>query len=229
MKRTTTVLDTLFPKNVATAASTPTICRSNIHEDEWEIVANAVPKRQAEFCGGRMCAHQALQRLGVSAEVILQNKDRSPRWPDKVTGSISHTRGYCAAAVANRNDIEGIGLDVEQDTPLDEELFELVCSAGERRWLSSHPPGDGGRYAKILFSVKEAAFKCQFPITREFIEYSQAEITLDVNRLSFCVAVPQASAKASLVCSNIRGRFRVQSGFIFSGATIVPPVSGNVW
>ncbi|WP_462325893.1 4'-phosphopantetheinyl transferase superfamily protein [Desulfoplanes sp.] len=124
--------------------------------------------------------------------------------------------------MANRNEIEGIGLDVELDTPLDEELFELVCSARERRWLSSYAPGDDGRYAKILFSVKEAAFKCQFPITREFIEYSKAEITLNFDRLSFCVAVPRASPEASRICSNIHGRFQVESGFIFSGATILP-------
>ena len=170
-------MDLLFPDCVATAESCPGICKSRLHEDEWNIVATAVPKRQAEFCGGRMCAHEALRRLGIAeSSAILQNNDRSPRWPDNVTGSISHTRGYCAAVVANRHEVEGIGLDVELDTPLEEELFGLVCSAGERRWLASYPPGERGRYAKILFSVKEAAFKCQFPLTREFIEYSQAVI-----------------------------------------------------
>jgi 4'-phosphopantetheinyl transferase EntD len=167
--------------------------QSSLHEDEWEIVATAVPKRQAEFCGGRMCARQALERLGVAAGAILQNEDRSPRWPDTVTGSISHTQGCCAAAVAKTDEIAGLGLDVELDAPLEEQLHDLVCSVQERRWLASCTPGKRGLYAKILFSVKEAAFKCQFPLTREFIEYSQAEIVLDFDTLSFCVAVPHAS------------------------------------
>jgi 4'-phosphopantetheinyl transferase EntD len=213
--------DLLFPNCVATVEASPCISRSRLHEDEWKIVATAVPKRQAEFCGGRMCAHQALEKLGIAGGAILQNSDRSPRWPANVTGSISHTEGYCAAAVARRDELEGIGLDVELASPLEETLHSLVCTAQERRWLSAYPLGERNTYAKILFSVKEAAFKCQFPLTRQFIEYCQAEIVLDFEQLSFRVAVPHKRPEVSLVCAKIRGRFEVRNGFIFSGATIV--------
>ncbi|MBI9111964.1 4'-phosphopantetheinyl transferase [Maridesulfovibrio ferrireducens] len=214
-------LDLLFPNFVVTAESSPHICRSSLHEDEWKIVADSVPERQAEFCGGRVCAHQALKQLGVVDSAILQNKDRSPRWPDNVTGSISHTQGYCAAAVAKMDDIEGVGLDVELYSPLDWKLSELICSPQELVWLSSYSLSERGKLAKILFSVKEAAFKCQFPITLEFIDYAQAEITLDFNELSFCVAVNHESPEVSLVCSKIHGRYEVKNGFIISGATIL--------
>ncbi|SDL53372.1 4'-phosphopantetheinyl transferase EntD (siderophore biosynthesis) [Maridesulfovibrio ferrireducens] len=214
-------LDILFPDSVVTAESLPHISRSSLHEDEWEIVADSVPERQAEFCGGRVCAHQALKQLGMADSAILQNKDRSPRWPDNVTGSISHTQGYCAAAVAKKDDIEGVGLDVELDSPLDWKLSELICSPQELIWLSSYPLSERSKLAKIFFSTKEAAFKCQFPITQEFIDYAQAEITLDFNELSFNVIVTHKSPEVSLVCSKIHGRYEVKNGFILSGATIL--------
>jgi 4'-phosphopantetheinyl transferase EntD len=214
-------LDLLFPDSVVTAESLPNICRNRLHKDEWEIVAESVPERQAEFCGGRVCAHQALKQLGVDGGTILQNQDRSPRWPDNVVGSISHTEGCCAAAVAKTHEVTGVGLDVELDSPLDWKLSELICSPHELIWLSYYSPSERNRLAKIIFSAKEAAFKCQFPITQEFIEYGQAEITLDFNKLSFSVAVTHESPKVSLVCSKIYGRYEVKYGFIFSGATIL--------
>jgi len=192
-----------------------------LHEDEWEIVAGAVPQRQAEFCGGRFCAHQALKQLGVAESAILQDYDRSPRWPDNVVGSISHTTEYCASAVANAHEARGIGLDVELDSPLDWNLSELICSTHERIWLSSYSPDERTKLAKILFSAKEAAFKCQYPITYEFIDYSQAEITLDLDDLSFSVAVTNQSAETSHICSQIRGRYEVKNGLILSGATLL--------
>ncbi|WP_319777247.1 4'-phosphopantetheinyl transferase superfamily protein [Maridesulfovibrio sp.] len=208
----------LFPDVVATAETTPHIV--NMYEQEWAIVAGAIDERKAEFCGGRICAHQALKKLGVLQGQILQNKDRSPLWPENVVGSISHTKGYCAAAVACARELKGIGLDLEIDSPLDWKLSGLVCSTNELARLKAYPPNERCKLAKIIFSVKEAAFKCQFPSTKEFIDYNQAEISLDVGKGSFRVEVMGKSLSTAEICSKIRGRYELADGYIISGAVL---------
>ena len=54
-------------------------------------VAKAVEKRRKEFSTGRQFSMLAQRVLGLPPAFVEHAEDRSPRWPDGVLGSISHT------------------------------------------------------------------------------------------------------------------------------------------
>src|SRR5438067_555135 len=76
-------------------------------------LASAVHKRRVEFAAGRWCAREALRvcAADLAESVIEIGAQREPCWPAGVVGSIAHTNGYAAAAVARSADVIGLGID----------------------------------------------------------------------------------------------------------------------
>jgi 4'-phosphopantetheinyl transferase EntD len=69
------------------------------------------------------------------------------------------------AVAARAQHVRSLGLDVEPDAPLDPELWDEVCAPAEAAWLAAQAPARRGRLAKLVFSAKECAYKCQYPLT----------------------------------------------------------------
>jgi 4'-phosphopantetheinyl transferase EntD len=154
--------------------------------EELLCIASAVPRRQAEFATARVCARAALSRLGIQPAPLVPGRDRSPRWPTGVVGSISHADGLCAVAVARGSDVESIGIDVETSSPLEAELERVICTPNELRWLDAHDAHpQRGRWAKLLFSAKESLYKCQYPISRQMLDFADVELSLDTAAMTF--------------------------------------------
>jgi enterobactin synthetase component D len=152
-----------------------------------QALRHATHKRQREFLAGRWCSEQALQRLGAGSTHVAMAEDRAPIWPDGVVGSITHTDDFAAAAVAWAADIAGLGIDSEQiiDPAAARDIAE-ICMVDEATLFK---PADGRSFCEFctfVFSAKEAVFKCLFPLTRKFLEFSDVRITsLDWNRKYF--------------------------------------------
>src|SRR5688572_29915305 len=106
--------------------------KSELFREEQQLVENAVPKRQNELAVGRVLARRLLERLGFATGPLLARPDRVPRWPPGAVGSISHTNGLCVCVVARASDAIAIGVDVEEDSPLDKKLWPLILRARER-------------------------------------------------------------------------------------------------
>jgi hypothetical protein len=69
---------------------------------DWDFIAplrNSVPKRQAEFVAGRICAREALTGWGHDNVVVGIGAHREPIWPQGLLGSITHCADYAAAVV----------------------------------------------------------------------------------------------------------------------------------
>ncbi|MBW2215556.1 MAG: 4'-phosphopantetheinyl transferase superfamily protein [Deltaproteobacteria bacterium] len=78
--------------------------------------------------------------------------------------------------MARVEDVRSIGIDLEPATPLKESLWRRVCTPKEREWLHELPaPGLTG---KILFSAKESVYKCQYPITTNFLGFHAVEVEI---------------------------------------------------
>ncbi|MGR3504381.1 MAG: 4'-phosphopantetheinyl transferase family protein [Paracoccaceae bacterium] len=168
----------LFGAGVAVAVLPVTGAHPPLLPTEEVAMRRAVPSRRAEFTAGRAAARLALQRLGLPPAAIPSAPDRSPVWPAGVTGSISHAAGLCAA-VLSRDLAATLGLDIEEATPLDEDLWPLVLTPSELQALDDHAPAQRGRIAKRIFSIKEAAYKAQFPLTGAVIGFQALEVTPD--------------------------------------------------
>src|SRR5262249_9679357 len=170
----------LLPPAAAAAESAgdPPDAGPGLFPAEEAVMRTAGPRRRAEFAARRGWAGEARAGLGVPAAPILPGPAGEPRWPEGVTGSITHCAGYRACAVARTTDVAAIGIDAEPDAALPAGLIEKVATGPERAWIRRHadavtgagptvagPTGPGLTGAgptavcwdRLLFSAKEAA------------------------------------------------------------------------
>jgi len=180
-----TALETVLPSTVVTAVANNTDCSKRLFPEERAAITGA--KRRREYASVRVCAREAMDEIGVAPTAILNAADRSPVWPNGVVGSLTHNDDYCAAAVARKGQIVSVGIDLEQDAVLTEELWDSVCTVSELAWLHRHPVDLRGRLAKILFSAKESFFKCWYPVHHRFLEFQDVALSVDMQAGVFSV------------------------------------------
>lgn len=161
-----------LPEGVVWAVSEPVADLSELFPEERASIARAVPKRQAEFAGGRRAARAALRQLGFPAQAIPKAADRAPIWPEGAVASITHTGGLCLAMAARADAWQGLGVDLELDRPMRAELIPTIASVTELARLSPMPFSKAG--ARI-FSAKEAAYKAQYPLTGALFGFEAME------------------------------------------------------
>ncbi len=166
----------LFPAGVIAAEVTVPASCELLTPSELQSIAHCADKRIQDFTAGRASARRALLELGIRDFSLLSDRDRAPLWPASIVGSITHTYGYGAAAVARRSDIGGIGLDCEVIASVDEELWSRICTPVESRRLAQLPAADRGRQAALIFAAKEAFYKFQFPLTRQWVGFEDVVI-----------------------------------------------------
>lgn len=150
-----------------------------LYPEEERAVAKAVLSRRRQFTAGRCLARQAWQRLGQAPVALLSDEQRVPIWPAGIVGTITHTEIWCAAAVARRGDVAGLGADVEPATPLELSLWHRICRPEERSFLDAQPAPLAGLLAKGLFSAKESIYKALYPRVRVFLDFQGMHIALE--------------------------------------------------
>ena len=221
------VLDTgralrrLFDVPVVTRYAAPRLDDEGLFPEELAYVAQAVPKRRAEFATVRRCAREALAELGVSPVPFVPQELGAPRWPQGVIGTMSHGMDVCAAVVGRTLPARSIGLDIESSSPFDATLETSVCTFNERRSCARFGV-DRLALVKLLFSAKEAFYKCQFPLTGRILDFLDVELELDVEEASFRVVGVADSEVPESIWQQMVGRFAYGDGRVFSGVTCRP-------
>jgi 4'-phosphopantetheinyl transferase EntD len=147
--------------------------------EELASVSKAVESRRQQFTAGRVLARRAWAELGLPATALLSDEQRVPRWPSGIVGTITHTHGWCAAAVAPANEISALGADVEAATPLELGLWERICRPEERHWLDRQT--QAGVLAKAVFSAKESIYKALYPNARRFLDFQAMRLELQLD------------------------------------------------
>jgi enterobactin synthetase component D / holo-[acyl-carrier protein] synthase len=196
--------------------------------EEQVLVARAVAKRRREFTTGRNCARSALSGLGVPPVPILAGERGMPLWPPGIVGSITHCAGYRAAAVARAGDVAAIGLDAEPNDALPQGVLDAIAVAGEcarLRRLAAGPPGIC--WDRLLFSAKESVYKAWFPLTRRWLGFRDADVTIDERgTFSARLLVPPGSVTGSQL-AGFAGRWLVREGLILTAVAVHPQVPGH--
>jgi 4'-phosphopantetheinyl transferase EntD len=172
------MFDGLLPSDVITEHGDPSEPAPELLPEEALIIAGAAEKRRNEFARGRACARAALSQLGIEGFALLSGSEREPLWPRGVVGSVTHTEGLCAVAVAAANRYPALGIDVERALPLMPKLVERVCRPEEMQQLSTLNGLPSLVAARLIFSAKEAAYKCQFAITRKYLGFQDLGVEL---------------------------------------------------
>ena len=192
----------------------------DLQGDEVQSVARAVPKRRREFAIGRACARQAMVALGHDSLPLPPGPDRMPLWPHDLVGSITHTDAWAAAAVARRNDgFAAVGIDLEPASELEVDLWAAICSPAEQEQLSGIAGMTPGLAAHVLFGMKEAAFKCQFPLSRAMLEFADFAIDIDARTRTFSATFCRDVAPFH-AGHRLAGRFAITGGHIASAVVL---------
>lgn len=214
------MLEGLLPYDVITECGDPSQPVADLLPEEAALVVGAADQRRREFARGRACARAALSRLGIHDFALLVGPQREPLWPEGVVGSVTHTRGLCAVAVATSSRYPGLGIDVEPALPVTPALAERICRSDEREQLWSVPGVAPLIAARLLFSAKEAAYKCQFRLTRKYLGFHELGIALDPCGLFAvswrCASQPWPSEY------QFRGRWRLQGEFLLTAVWLEP-------
>jgi enterobactin synthetase component D len=130
------------------------------------------------FAAGRECAWRAMnQVMGEQSEHLLpRGPAGEPEWPPGLTGSITHTGDFVAAAAALSTTVRGIGLDAEHIAS--PERAAGVASSVMRPDERSLAETSVSLPVKItlLFSIKEAVFKCLYPLVRKRFYYPAVRV-----------------------------------------------------
>jgi 4'-phosphopantetheinyl transferase EntD len=144
--------------------------------EERQYHRGAVQNRVQEFAAGRACAHRLLAEFGLVDFPVKVSEDRQPVWPDTLVGSITHTLGFCAAVLAKKESLSAIGIDSEIAAGVRAELWRGICTASETAWLRALPQAEQTPAATLIFSAKEAFYKCQYPLVRERLNFHDADV-----------------------------------------------------
>nr|WP_202555929.1 4'-phosphopantetheinyl transferase superfamily protein [Streptomyces sp. SID4950] len=150
-----------------------------LYPEEAAVVARAVEKRRREFALVRSCARRAMEKLGVPPVPLLPGERGAPGWPPGLAGSMTHCAGYCAAALVRTTDLASVGIDAEPNGPLPdgvEETVALPAEAARLRALAERVPEV--HWDRLLFSAKESVYKAWFPLTRLWLDFSEADIEI---------------------------------------------------
>lgn len=176
-----------------------------------EAVPKATPARLREFAAGRSAARAAMQALGHPPSAVPMQADRSPSWPEAVTGSISHCDGACLALLGWRRDWAGIGLDLEPATPLEAALWPEILGQAEQSAVMALPKAERGLAALQIFMAKEAVYKAQYPISGQLFGFDGLNIVLQKGGF---VARFTAGVSPFVAGQMMTGRFVMAQGLI---------------
>jgi 4'-phosphopantetheinyl transferase EntD len=222
----------LFPSGVVAAELRAPGDASLLWPEEAASVANAVPKRIQEFAAGRLCARRALAEFGVTSFPVRVAHDRLPLWPEWLVGSITHTSGLCAAVVAERTREMALGVDSEVVGAAKAELWTTICAPAEMAWLDTLPRADQAAAATLIFSAKEAFYKCQYPLVGEWLNFHDlciAPLAWGESQGTFAVHATRPIAFFNRLAATaravpaVRCSYLFHNGFVSAGVCLAAP------
>lgn len=199
-----------------------------LDEAEQQLVSRAVDSRKSDFGDARWCAHELLRSAGKDAPILRADKGM-PLFPAGIVGTLSHTKGLRCAMVGDVNDWQSVGLDVEKAEPLSGGVFHSVTSTTER-WALSRLAGSArceNLLGTVLFSAKESVYKSWFPLTGRFLDFDEAELSLDIDSGELGGLAVGGRWRARLLASEspvseITGSWVMKDGFVATACGVPP-------
>jgi 4'-phosphopantetheinyl transferase EntD len=220
------ILKALLPAQAIAVETNSIIPVECLLPGEVDYISRAVPKRINEFTAGRSCARVALAGLGIPEFALHLGMHREPVWPPSITGSITHTGGYCGVAAAKKTHIQSLGIDVGRRDALRRDLWDQIITPSEYGYLANLPAPSANDMASLIFSAKEAFYKCQYQLTKQWVDFSS--VTVRIEASSFSIEPCRALKLETLVPPPWEGRFALVSDFIFTGIGLLPRARMNV-
>ena len=191
-----------------------------LYPEERVSLHHAVARRRHEFGSGRVCARNAMARLGIKDSPLPRSPEGLPVWPAGIVGVISHSTTWCGAAVGRQEDIRGIGLDIETIDRVSMRIAKKVLTPAEYAWITTCSQEAQMRLA-LLFSAKETLFKCVSPVYgKRFGFYDMAITQVTQEEQSFEVKLDHTLSASLPHCITLTGRYCIHEGDVFTGMVL---------
>jgi 4'-phosphopantetheinyl transferase EntD len=146
----------------------------NLLPSEAAAFTKSVAKVRRQSGAARMVARDLLQKFGVHPCAIPKSSSGAPMWPSGIVGSLAHDEMIAVAAIGRETEGFSIGIDIEVEEPLPDELSVLIATGDERRRYSPQI-----LKRKLLFVLKEAVYKASFPLDGRLLDFQDVEVDLD--------------------------------------------------
>lgn len=212
------MIEQLLPPEVQCAEAFGDLPDAFLLPEEVALIQRAVEKRRTEFATARHLARQALGKLGHEPVPLLRGERGAPLWPAGVVGSITHCTGYRAAAAVATARWQSVGIDAEPNAPLPDGVLSAVSLPAERDVLTRLAGEDQSvAWDRLLFSAKESVYKTWFPITRAWLGFEDAEITINPKDGNFtAVILPSGRTRVSSGAAprSFTGRWSAEEGLV---------------
>ena len=212
-------LQRLFPAGVVVGVATEADeDDSLLHPAELELTRTMIPARKREFAAGRNAARRALARLGFhDATLPRRPSGHDVLWPEGSAGSISHTRGLRAVACVRSSKFISVGIDVEEAGPLGDEIIDAICRREELEALAHLPAPLPSDWPRLVFAMKEAAYKALFPVTRRVLTFHDVRVDVNPSLRSY-----RAEVLAQVLPEvQVAGRFSWDENHVAAGAVLL--------
>jgi len=220
------MMEELLPLNVACDECWDDDLTASLLPGEAAQLGLAIESRTLEFTTARSCARRALGKLGRLPAPILRGPNREPLWPLGVVGSITHCKGFRAAAVALQADFWALGIDAENHDRLPAEVVDHVLLKPEIAWLAKAPQGI--HWDRVVFSAKECVYKAWFPLTHRWLGFEDVQVDFGPAEGTFHARLlVDSTAIDGRVVTEFAGRFMVRNGLILTAAAVPAQLSSG--
>ena len=171
-------------------------------------------------CNGPPLRPRGPRQARARARPIRSGPKREPQWPAGLVGSITHTTGFRAAAVAPRSVVASLGIDTEQNEPLPDGVEELITVPGEPEMLAALARAfPAVHWGRLLFSAKESIYKAWYPLTGRWLGFGMPPYDRPGGHVRGGAADRRRRRDGERPLTQLRGRFLLARGLV---ATAVP-------
>ncbi|MER7109344.1 4'-phosphopantetheinyl transferase family protein [Streptomyces sp. NPDC000229] len=217
------MLTTILPSYVAAAESFTDLPGARLLPEERAPAAAMSEERRGEFATVRQCARRAGRRLGLPPFPLPPGRAGAPRWPHGVVGSLTHCRGYRAAAVARSTRARAVGIDAEPHGPLPDGMLRRIALPEERaRHDTLRAQDPGVCWDRLLFCAKEAVYKVWSPLAGEWLGFHEASIRLEASPPSFTARLlrPVPDRAAGALPPVLHGRWTADRDLLLAAVVV---------
>lgn len=182
-------------------------------------------KRLEEFTAGRLCARGALGEFGFSGYAVSRDPGGTPRWPQGIVGSITHTIGFCGAIAGSRERFAGLGIDAEIVSRVTPDVWSQALTHDDIAPICGLTSAERERAAAIIFSAKEAFYKCQSCVTGAWLDYTDVSVEISPEAPgigTFLVRSATTTGRRVIGDFVARGRYRIADALVFTGVNLSP-------
>jgi enterobactin synthetase component D len=146
------------------------------HDEQRKSETIKAISRRDEFVRSRLL----LRSLTNVKTSFLPDAENSPTWPPGMCGSITHKNGHVAVCTTSKKLFLSVGIDAEDARKDISHLQEKICTQNDLKWVESIcglTEMKRGAIIALIFSAKEALFKCHFPLGRKMFWFHDAEVS----------------------------------------------------